>query len=250
MFSCVESNHPCKKFFLNLLGKFVNLYLRHLGGDEDGMDVDDMFGGFGGHHGFGPMGMSASTGGMHRRRQDPPVMHELLVSLEDILKGCTKKMKITRRVLSTDGRTSRVEDKVLSINIKQGWKAGTKITFPKEGDQGPTNIPADIVFIIKDKAHPHFKREGADIRYSAKITLRDALCGTTINVPTLDGTNIPLPINDIIKPNTTKRISGQGLPIPKQPSRRGDLVVAFDIRFPDHLTTSAKDILRDCLPQT
>lgn len=209
-----------------------------------------MFGGFGGHHGFGPLGMSSSVGGVHRRRQDPPVMHELLVSLEDILKGCTKKMKITRRVLNADGRTSRVEDKVLSINVKPGWKAGTKITFPKEGDQGPANIPADIVFVIKDKSHSHFKREAADIRYTAKVTLRDALCGTTVNVPTLDGTNIPLQISDIIKPNTVKRISGQGLPIPKQPSRRGDLIVAFDIKFPDHLPSGAKDILRDCLPQT
>lgn len=52
------------------------------------------------------------------------------------------------------------------------------MTFPKEGDQAPNRIPADIVFVIKDKPHAHFKREGTDLRYIAKITLRDALCGT------------------------------------------------------------------------
>lgn len=60
-------------------------------------------------------------------------------------------------MLNPDGQSSRVEDKVLTINIKPGWKSGTKITFPKEGDQHPGRVPADIVFVIKDKPHPKFK---------------------------------------------------------------------------------------------
>ena len=54
-----------------------------------------------------------------------------------------------RKVLNADGVSTRVEDKVLSINVKPGWKSGTKITFPKEGDQHPGRTPADIVFVIK-----------------------------------------------------------------------------------------------------
>ncbi len=65
------------------------------------------------------------------------------------------------------------EDKVLTIDVKPGWKAGTKITFPKEGDQTPYNIPADIVFVIKDKPHSLFTRDGSDIKYKARISLRD-----------------------------------------------------------------------------
>ncbi|KAJ8951935.1 hypothetical protein NQ318_013601 [Aromia moschata] len=97
--------------------------------------------------------------------------HDLYVSLDDITKGCQKKMKISRKVLQPDG-TTRKEDKVLTINVKPGWKAGTKITFQREGDQGRNKIPADIVFIIRDKPHPLFKREGSDIRYTAKISLK------------------------------------------------------------------------------
>lgn len=62
---------------------------------------------------------------------------------------------------------------ILAIDVKPGWKAGTKITFPKEGDQTPNNIPADVVFVIKDKPHSVFTREGSDIRYKAKISLKD-----------------------------------------------------------------------------
>ena len=39
--------------------------------------------------------------------------------------------------------------------------------------QAPNKIPADIVFIIRDKPHQHFKREGSDLRHICKITLRE-----------------------------------------------------------------------------
>lgn len=81
-------------------------------------------------------------------------------------------MKISRKVYQADG-SSRKEDKVLTINVKPGWKAGTKITFQREGDQTPNKIPADIVFIIRDKPHSFFKRDGCDLRYSAKVSLRE-----------------------------------------------------------------------------
>jgi DnaJ-class molecular chaperone len=179
--------------------------------------------------------------------QDSAIEHDLYVSLEDIDKGCTKKMKISRNVIGPDG-TRRKEDKVLTISVKPGWKAGTKITFPREGDQTTGKIPADIVFIIRDKPNPTFKRENSDIRYTAKISLREALCGTKIDVPTLQGGKVHLNLsNRVIKPTTVERIPGKGLPYPKDPSRRGDLLVSFDIQFPDRLSPNAREILSDVL---
>ena len=107
------------------------------------------------------------------RRQDAPIQHDLQVALEDIFHGCTKKMKISRKVVAPDGKSLTKEDKVLSIEIKPGWKAGTKITFPKEGDQLPNTVPADVVFVIKDKPHSFFKREGGDIVHTVKLSLKD-----------------------------------------------------------------------------
>ena len=145
---------------------------------EQPMDIEDDF--F--HAGFANGAHPQWAGGhpqqpgqhprTHRKRQDAPVIHDLKVSLEDIFKGCTKKMKISRRVLNPDGRTTRTEEKVLDINVKPGWKEGTKITFPKEGDQLPHTIPADIVFILKNKPHAQFQRDGAHLIYKAKITLK------------------------------------------------------------------------------
>lgn len=47
--------------------------------------------------------------------------------------------------MNEDGHTSSIRDKILTINVKPGWRAETKITFPREGDQGPNNIPGKIV---------------------------------------------------------------------------------------------------------
>ncbi|KAL8581409.1 hypothetical protein ACOMHN_004294 [Nucella lapillus] len=221
----------------------------HFGGSggDDQMDIDDdPFGQFG-------RGPSTSFGRQpmgRRKHQDQAVVKDLQVSLEEVLAGTTKKLKITRKVLNQDGRTTRVEDKILQIDVRPGWKSGTKITFPKEGDQTPNNIPADIMFVIKDKPHPTFTRDGQDIRYKAKISLRDALCGTTVSIPTLGGRKIPLNLTDVIKPGSQRRIQGEGLPFAKQPTRKGDLVIEFDIRFPERITANAKEILKDCIPQS
>lgn len=183
-----------------------------------------------------PRGTSFFSGGSmpqgKKLRQDPPIERDLPISLEEVLTGCTKKMKITRRVIQPNGNTYK-EDKILTINIKPGWKAGTKITFNNEGDQSPNSVPADVVFIIRDKPHPCFKRDGSDIKYTAKIPLKEALsCNTTVRVPTLDGDPIVLALREVVKPTTTKRLSGRGLPLIKEPNKRGDLLVQFDIQFP------------------
>lgn len=126
------------------------------------------------------------------KAQDPPIEHDLYVTLDEIYSGCTKKMKISRRVTGTDGESyryslfpiwvnihfvrfvgkSKKEDKYVSINVKPGWKSGTKVTFQKEGDQVPGKIPSDIVFIIRDKPHPLYRREGSDLRFTARLTLK------------------------------------------------------------------------------
>lgn len=147
---------------------------------EDDVDINNPFATFG-MPGMGGMGgfhrpFKTHPAGVHRaheKKKDPPVVHELKVSLEEVFSGCTKKMKISRKRLNPDGCTMRSEDKILTVDIKRGWKEGTKITFPREGDETATNIPADVVFVVKDKPHPVFRREGSDIVYPAKISLRE-----------------------------------------------------------------------------
>lgn len=195
----------------------------------------DMHMGFGGLHGRGA------------KKQDPPIERELALSLEEVFHGCTKKMKISRRVMNEDGHTSSIRDKILTITVKKGWKPGTKITFPKEGDQGPNNIPADIVFNVKDKSHPRFRREGTNLVYTAAIPLGRALTGYTVEIHTLDERVLHIPINDIVKPGYKKVVPREGMPISTSPEEKGDLVIEFDIEFPQSLTPDRKELIKRAL---
>lgn len=146
-------------------------------------DIDDQFFSFGPGRSFNSNAFRSqsfthgSPSHEHKshtqRKQDPPIEHDLFLSLEEVLSGCVKKMKISRKVPQGDGKSFKKEDKVLTINVKPGWKAGTKVTFQSEGDVNSSSIPADIVFIIRDKPHPNFKRDGANIIHTVKLSLRD-----------------------------------------------------------------------------
>ena len=213
-------------------------------GETEPMDFSssDIFSNFGG---FGSSGGHGSS--FHQPRQDPPIEYKIDLTLEEMSHGCTKKMKISRKVLSPEGTTSN-EDKLLIIDVKPGWKAGTKITFPREGDQSVGRIPSDIIFIIGEKRHRHFVRDGHNLKYKAKITLKQALCGGQIRVPKISGGHITLPLSDVISPDTVEIISGEGMPISKQPGSRGDLQVNFDINFPRSLPPNSVKSLNKLLP--
>lgn len=65
-------------------------------------------------------------------RQDTPIEHALPCSLEEIYRGTTKRMKISRNVTDASGRSDRVSETIV-VDVKPGWKKGTRVTFPKKG---------------------------------------------------------------------------------------------------------------------
>ncbi|KAA8587125.1 dnaJ homolog subfamily B member 13 [Etheostoma spectabile] len=181
------------------------------------------------------------------KTQDSHIERDLHLSLDDLFHGCTKKIKISRRVMNDDGFTSSIKDKILTIDVKPGWTEGTRIIFPKEGDQGPNNIPADIVFVVRQKSHRLFEKQHNDLIYKAQITLEMALTGFSVDVETLDGRLISIPINDIVHPAYKKVVTGEGMPLSQDPSQRGNLIVTFDIQFPEKLSTERKHLIKQAL---
>ena len=149
--------------------------------------------------------------------------------------------------MNEDGLTSSQRDKILTINTKAGWKEGTKIAFAKEGDQDPNRIPADVVFMLKYHPHPRFERSGNDLIHTAKINLAGALTGVIIELSTLDGRIISIPVNDVVYPGYELKVAGEGMPITKSPGTKGDLILRFDVAFPTSLPKSSKQLIRQAL---
>lgn len=131
-------------------------------------------------------------------------------------------------------------EEILTIDIKPGWKKGTKITFPEKGNEQPNVIPADLIFIVDEKRHNTFTRDGNDLVFTQKISLSDALTGYTVHITTLDGRKLTICINNVIHPKYEEVVPREGMPIPKDPSSRGNLRIKFDIKFPSRLTAEQK----------
>ncbi|KAJ6419032.1 hypothetical protein OIU84_029189 [Salix udensis] len=195
-----------------------------------GMFGDDIFNSYG-----------ESGGSMHQSapRKAPPIENKLRCSLEELYKGASRRMKISRETFDASGKLVPVEE-ILTIDIKPGWKKGTKITFPEKGNEQQHVIPADLVFIIDEKTHPVFSRDGNDLIITQKISLCEALTGYTVHLTTLDGRNLTIPINTVIHPNYEEVVPKEGMPIPKDPTKRGNLRIKFSIKFPTRLTSEQK----------
>ncbi|WJX44586.1 hypothetical protein P8452_31540 [Trifolium repens] len=203
-----------------------------------GMFGDDMFGSFG------------EGGGIHVNqsapRKAPAIENKLSCTLEEIYRGTTKKMKISREITDASGKTMPVEE-ILTITVKPGWKKGTKITFPEKGNEQPYVTAADLVFVIDERPHSVFSREGNDLIVTQKISLAEALTGYTVHLTTLDGKNLSIPINNVIHPNYEEVVPKEGMPIPKDPSKKGNLRIKFNIKFPTRLTDEQKAGIRKLL---
>ena len=212
---------------------------------------------FDGHGGLEEMlaGMGGGGGGRPKARRChlPEREHTLPCTLEELYRGKLKKMKVTRKSL-TPGRPT---EKILELPIRPGFKAGTRITFSGEGDEyavpppGAPPCAQDIVFIIREAKHERFHREGSDLHYRIKISLSDALCGFTHDIKMLDEQervkrlNMRTPVSNV----TTKVLAGEGMPKSKEPGKKGDLIISFEVAFPTReLTDTQKAAVRSALP--
>ena len=135
--------------------------------------------------------------------------------------------------------------------MKPGWKKGTKITFPEKGNQQPGQIPADLVFLIDEKPHPTFVRDGDDLISIQKINLSDALVGLTVTLTAPDYRILNIPCYGMIRPGFEKTIKKEGMPIYREPGKKGNLILRFEIKFPiKNLTNDQKIAVKKCLPES
>ncbi|KAJ9702429.1 hypothetical protein PVL29_004252 [Vitis rotundifolia] len=203
------------------------------------------FGGFGGGE-SAFRSYTEGTGGSVRLRKPPPVENKLPCTLAELYTGSTRKMKISRTVVDANGRLVP-ETEILIIEVKPGWKKGTKVTFQDKGNEQLNQLAADLVFVIDEKPDNVFKRDGNDLVMNYKVSLAEALAGTAVTLTTLDGRNLTIPVTDIVSPGYELLVAKEGMPIVKEPGNRGDLRIKFEVKFPTRLTPEQRAGLRRAL---
>jgi len=174
------------------------------------------------------------------------VQHALICSLEDLYFGKTKKIKISRKVQDINTRKIQIDSKILSIDVKKGWKNGTKIRFTGDGDRLLGHPPQDIVFIINTSPHPFFKRVNNDLSCNVSISVGESLYGFKRHIKFIDKSLVNLDVDICSPPGKFHIINEKGMPNKK--GSFGDLHVYYDIEYPLNLPDENKEKLKSILP--
>ena len=133
------------------------------------------------------------------------------------------------------GRGIVEKEETLKVTIPPGVDDGCRLRIPGRGRPSPDagGASGDLHVVIRTLADPRFERRGPHLWRMENIDSLDAVLGTTLQVPTLDG-EVGMTIPAGTQPGTVLRLQGQGLPH-RGREQRGDLVLAINIRIPSHL---------------
>lgn len=171
------------------------------------------------------------------------VKRALDVSLDDLYTGTTKRLKVTRTLYNNQGQAIK-DDTILDLKILPGWKDGTKVVFPHQGDVLSTGEQQDIEFEIKEKPHPVYHRDRYDLSTVVHISLLEALTGFKKELKRLDGSTLIIEEkNSIIEPGQERVLIDEGMPKYRS-QKKGNLIIKYQVHFPKSLTPEQSDILK------
>ena len=180
----------------------------------DTADLSDLFEGLFGRGGGG------GFGGFRQRAQPPQkgadIAYRLTVPFID---AATLK---PQRITLADGKT-------IDLKLPNGVEDGTKIRLAGKGQQGPGGA-GDGIVTIAIGSHPFFRREGRDIRIDLPVTLKEAVLGAKVKVPTPDGPVI-LTVPKGSTSGKVLRIKGRGFT--DRSGKRGDQLIALEVDLPE-----------------
>jgi DnaJ-class molecular chaperone len=187
------------------------------GGGADAADLSDLFEGlFGGAAGRGAGGPFSGF----RQRARPAqkgadVAYRLKVSFEDAV--ALKPQRITL----ADGKT-------IDLKLPQGLEDGTRIRLAGKGEEGPGGR-GDALVTIEIGNHRFYSRDSNNIRLELPVTLKEAVLGAKVKVPTPDGP-VMLTIPMGTSSGKVLRLKGRGFTA--KDGKRGDQLVTVEIQLP------------------
>ena len=125
-------------------------------------------------------------------------------------------------------RVTLAAGKAIDVKLPKGVEEGSKIRLAGQGQPGPGGT-GDAIIAIEIAAHPHFARDGKDIRLSLPISLKEAVLGAKVKAPTPEGP-VMLTVPKGASSGKVLRIKGRGFT--DKAGKRGDLLVSLAIDIP------------------
>ena len=158
---------------------------------------------------------------------------------------CGGEGKVINNPCRSCGGTGLVRRReTVKVKIPAGVEDGMQLTIKGEGHAAPHNgINGDLLVIIEEIGHSSLKREGKNLFYSTIISVTDAILGTEITVPFLDG-SYKVKVDAGTQSGTVMKLRGKGLPaVSGYGSGTGDLYVKILVWIPKKLSSDEKNAL-------
>lgn len=141
-----------------------------------------------------------------------------------------------------DGRVRK--SKRISLKVPAGVDSGSRLRVRSEGNAGRKGGPPGDLFVMIDVLpDPVLKRDDTNILYTCKVSYLDAILGTTVKVPTVDGT-VDLKIPSGTQPGTTLVMAKKGVPLLNK-NRRGDQLVRVQVEIPKRVSGEEKKLIEE-----
>ncbi|KAM3709688.1 hypothetical protein ACJW30_02G192100 [Castanea mollissima] len=157
--------------------------------------------------------------------------------------GGTGEISTPCNTCSGDGRVRRT--KRISLKVPAGVDSGSRLRVRNEGNAGRRGgSPGDLFVIIEVMPDPVLKRDDTNILYTCKVSYIDAILGTTIKVPTVDGV-VDLKIPAGTQPNTTLVMAKKGVPLLNKSNMRGDQLVRVQVEIPKRLSSDERKLIEE-----
>tara|TARA_R110002096_G_scaffold432259_2_gene648857 strand:- start:415 stop:1578 length:1164 start_codon:yes stop_codon:yes gene_type:complete len=130
-------------------------------------------------------------------------------------------------------------DETIEIKIPAGVEGGMQLSVGGKGNMGARNgVPGDLIVLIEEEEHPELKRDGLNILYDLYISFADAILGTEITVPTVNG-KAKIKIEPGTQGGKVLRLRNKGIP-EVNGYRTGDQLVNVNVWTPQNLTKEEK----------
>lgn len=175
-------------------------------------------------------------GGQYRQmpQKGQDLEYNLAITIEESVLGAEKKLAINK-----DGRVDEI-----NIRIPAGINAGKKLRLTGKGlPGGHGGSSGDLYLNISILPHPIFARDGNDIYLEKEVKFSQAVLGTSIDVPTVDGSVKRIKIPPGTQNNTKIRMKGYGVPNLKG-SDKGDQYVKITVNVPKKLSAAQAELMK------
>ncbi len=139
------------------------------------------------------------------------------------------------------GTGATTQTRTITVRVPPGVRDGARLRIAGKGAPGARSGPAGDLFVtVHVRQHQLFGRDGDNLTLTLPVTFPEAALGTTVRVPTLDG-SVRLRIPPGTPSGRTLRVRGHG--VPKRGGGHGDLLVTVDVAVPHNITGEARDAL-------